>query len=101
MNFRASFCDPFKPDIIEMGDIEKDKIMKTFEKIPWTDLLNKMETAHENDIYYSPSLEIENKDNKTGSQFLLWTGKNGTFFSKDLRWLRSFSALVRKWTITI
>ncbi len=27
MNFRASFCDPFKPDIIEIGDIEKDKIM--------------------------------------------------------------------------
>lgn len=30
MNFRASFCDPFKPDIIEMGNIEKNKIMKTF-----------------------------------------------------------------------
>ena len=66
MNFRASFCDPFKPDIIEIGKIEKDKIMETFEKIPWSEMLNKMESANENEIHYSPSLEIENKDNNNG-----------------------------------
>jgi len=66
MNFRASFCDPFKPDIIEIGDIEKDKIMKLFEKTPWSDYLAKMDTAKKDEIYYSPSLEIENKDNRNG-----------------------------------
>ncbi len=40
MNFRASFCDPFKPDIIEIGKIEREKILETFHKIPWTDRLS-------------------------------------------------------------
>ncbi|MEZ7885134.1 MAG: hypothetical protein QMB39_07735 [Bacteroidales bacterium] len=66
MNFRASFCDPFKPDVIEIGTIEKEKIIETFEKIPWNGLLKKMETAEESEIYYSPSLEVENKENKNG-----------------------------------
>lgn len=66
MNFRGSFCDPFKREIIELRDIQKDKILEQFENIPWTDLLGKMELAKESEIFYSPSLEIENKDNKHG-----------------------------------
>ena len=66
MNFRASFCDPFKKDIIELGDIQKDSIIDEFEKIPWNDFLEKMGTAKEGEIFYSPSLEIENKENKHG-----------------------------------
>ncbi len=66
MNFRASFCDPFKPDIIELGDIDKEKIMETFENIPWDDYLKRMEIAKDEDLYYSPSFEVENKDNKNG-----------------------------------
>jgi hypothetical protein len=66
MNFRASFCDPFDPNIIELGSIQKDSIMDRFENINWPDYLRKMETAKENEIYYSPSLEIENKDTKHG-----------------------------------
>ena len=66
MNFRASFCDPFKPEIIELGDIEKNKVIDKFENIPWTDFLRKMETAKEGEIFYSPSFEIENKDSKHG-----------------------------------
>lgn len=66
MSFRASLCDPFKPDIIELGEIEKDKILDAFDKIPWADYLKKMKSANEKDIHYSPSLEIENKTNKNG-----------------------------------
>jgi len=64
MSFRASFCDPFKADIVELGDVEKDKVMEMFEKVPWSEYLAKMATAKESEIYYSPSLEIENKDNR-------------------------------------
>ena len=64
MIFRASFCDPFKADIVELGDVEKDKVMEMFEKVPWSEYLAKMATAKESEIYYSPSLEIENKDNR-------------------------------------
>ncbi len=66
MNFRASFCDPFKPDIIELGTIGKNKIIETFDEIPWTEYLKKMGTANDKEIYYSPSLEVENMHNKNG-----------------------------------
>lgn len=66
MNFRASFCDPFQKNIIELGSISKDCIIDKFEKTPWVDILQQMSHAREDEIHYSPSLEIENKDNKHG-----------------------------------
>lgn len=66
MSFRATFCDPFNPDIIELGEIEKNNIPDTFEKIPWANYLKRMESANPKDIHYSPSLEVENKINKNG-----------------------------------
>lgn len=64
MSFRASFCDPFKPDIIEMGRIDKDSIIEKFESIDWADYLKRMQTAKDEKIFYSPSLEIENNETK-------------------------------------
>lgn len=49
-----------------MGGIERAKIMEAFEKVPWAELLEKMASANEKDIHYSPSLEIENVDNQNG-----------------------------------
>src|SRR5690349_14320566 len=66
INFRASFCDPFKPDIIELGDIQKEKIIDKFEDTPWYDFLRKMTTTKQEEVFYSPSLEVENKDTKHG-----------------------------------
>lgn len=66
MNFKATFCDPFQQDIIELGDIQPGKIIEQFENTPWTDFLRKMELAKEGEIFYSPSLEIENSDTKHG-----------------------------------
>ena len=66
MNFRTSFCDPFQKDIIEFGNIPKDSILDKFEKTPWADILRQMSYAKEDEIYFSPSLEIENKDNRHG-----------------------------------
>lgn len=66
MNFRASFCDPFQQEIIELGSISKDSIIDKFEKTNWQDYLRRMGNAKEDEIHYSPSLEIENKDNNHG-----------------------------------
>lgn len=66
MNFRASFCDPFQKDIIELGSISKDSIIDKFEKTPWADILRRMSSAREDEIHYSPSLEVENRANKHG-----------------------------------
>lgn len=66
MPFKATFCDPLNPEIIEMGDIDKDKIMEVFENIPWDEHLRKMGTAKESDIHYSPSFEVINTDNRNG-----------------------------------
>jgi len=66
MSFRASFCEPFNSDIIELGEIHRNSIIDKFESINWLDYLRKMQFAEENEIEYSPSLEIENKDTKHG-----------------------------------
>ena len=64
--FRYSICDPLKKEPIEMGEIERGKILDIVERFPWTDLLNKMDGANENDIHFSPSLEIENTTTRHG-----------------------------------
>ena len=62
-SFRHSFCDPFKPDIIDLGDVETHEIVNRFEQLPWDDIIGKMSEADESSIYFSPSLEIEDKIN--------------------------------------
>ena len=66
MQYRASFCDPLQPDIVELGDIAQDQIIGKFESIRWSDYLQQMKDAKESDIHYSPSLEIEHKESKHG-----------------------------------
>ncbi|MEO9965475.1 MAG: hypothetical protein ABJF11_06795 [Reichenbachiella sp.] len=96
MNFRASFCDPFKPDIIELGEIEQDKIMENFEKIPWEELLEKMKTTNENEIHYSPSLEIENKTNRNGLSVSAVDGTEWYIFFKRPKLVKKWFGLVEK-----
>jgi hypothetical protein len=66
MPFKASFCDPLNPAAIDLGEIDKCKIIEVFENIPWSELLRKMETARESDIHYSPSFEVTNTANRCG-----------------------------------
>ncbi|MDX9848611.1 MAG: hypothetical protein RBT74_16640 [Tenuifilaceae bacterium] len=96
MNFRASFCDPFKPKIVEIGNIEKEKIIETFEKIPWKELLNKMESSKSEEIYYSPSLEIENKDNKNGIVISAVDGREWYIFFKRPKLVKKLFGLIEK-----
>jgi hypothetical protein len=64
MDFRASFCSPFAPDITELTLSDIPAIISFFEHIPWTELLKQMAEADQAKIYYSPSFEVENKINK-------------------------------------
>jgi len=96
MSFRASFCDPFKSDIIELGEIRKDKIMEYFESIPWSDLLEKMKNTKEKNIHYSPSLEIENKENKNGLSVSAVDGKEWYIFFKRPKMVKRFFGLSEK-----
>ncbi|MCL1937513.1 MAG: hypothetical protein FWF52_03840 [Candidatus Azobacteroides sp.] len=96
MNFRASFCDPFKSDIIEIGSIEQGKIMELFEKIPWSEYLTKMQTAKESEIHYSPSLEIENSDNRNGLSVSVIDGWKWYIFYKRPKLVKRFFGLIEK-----
>jgi hypothetical protein len=58
MNFRASFCDPFNPNIIELGNIQKESIIDKFESIDWADYLRRM------------AMKSKTKTQNTGFQFL-------------------------------
>ena len=93
-HFRASFCDPLKPDIIEIGEVEKEKIMDLFENIPWQEHLAKMRTVKESEIHYSPSLEVENKDNRNGLTFSAINGEEWYIFFKRPKRVRKFFGLI-------
>lgn len=96
MHFRASFFDPFKPEIIEIGDIEKDKIFEIYTKIPWIEYLEKMASAKEGEIYYSPSLEIENKDNRNGLSISAIDRNDWHIFFKRPKLVKRFLGLSEK-----
>ncbi|MGZ3932031.1 MAG: hypothetical protein ACXVP0_11860 [Bacteroidia bacterium] len=66
MKFKASFCDPLNPKIIELGEIGKDKIIELFSKIAWGDFLEKMKDKTDEELFFSPSLEIHCTDTENG-----------------------------------
>ncbi len=66
MKFSVSFCDPLSPDILELGDLEEDKVVEIFESIPWADYLVDSNPEDGPDIHYAPSLEIENNQLQIG-----------------------------------
>ena len=96
MNFKVLFCDPLNPEIIDMGDIPKDKIMETFEKIPWKDHLLKMKKSKDEDIHYSPSLEIQNKENKNGIIVSAMNEKEWYIFFKRPMQFKFLFGLIKK-----
>ena len=64
--FRYSICEPLSPTIIEKGKIEQEDIMAILAAFPWETYLLEMDQAEENEIYSSPSLEVENKTQQQG-----------------------------------
>lgn len=61
MKFSVSFCDPLSPEILELGDLEEEKVVEVFESIPWKDYLVETNPMDDQDVHYAPSLEVENK----------------------------------------
>lgn len=60
--YKYSIYDPLIPKVKETGDIKKDQAWNLFENFPWKEYNDKMENAGHEDFYYSPTLEIENKE---------------------------------------
>jgi hypothetical protein len=99
MSFSASFCDPLKSDVIELGSINTSSIIETFRRVPWSDYLEKMENARECDIHYSPTLEIENNDNKHGLSISAIGEKDNVaffIFYKRPKHVRKYFGLIQK-----
>ncbi len=96
MTFKASFCDPFKSDIIEYGMVESDKIMDAFDKIPWLQLLTKMKAAKDSEIHYSPSFEIENTTNNHGLSLSALDGGEWYIFYKRPKKVKLLFGLIER-----
>lgn len=64
--FRYSICEPLNPNIIEMGTITADEFRKVLQNFPWFEMLRDQINAEESEIYYSPSLELEDEISKQG-----------------------------------
>jgi hypothetical protein len=96
MEFRASFCNPFQKEIIEFGKIEKDKVIEKFNSIDWKKYLEQMNSAEDREVYYSPSLEIENIINKNGLSVSAIDGKEWYIFYKRPKRVKRFFGLSEK-----
>ncbi|PIQ19803.1 MAG: hypothetical protein COW65_18645, partial [Cytophagales bacterium CG18_big_fil_WC_8_21_14_2_50_42_9] len=64
--FTYSICKPLESEIIKMSEITSEEVMRLFEEFPWIEYLNVMNNVPEENIFYSPSLEIENKETRHG-----------------------------------
>lgn len=96
--FTYSICDPLKKDPIEMGEIEKDKILDILDRFPWTELLDKVKNADDRDVHFSPSVEFENKRNQHGLSISIVEGENGNefyIFYKRPKLVTKFFGLVK------
>jgi hypothetical protein len=78
--FRYSICDPLKNGPIEMGEVEKAKILDIVDRFPWTELLDKMNGVKKSDIHFSPSVEFENKANRHGLSISIVEEKGNEFY---------------------
>ncbi len=63
LTFSVAFCDPLQPDMIALGEMSSNTIIAYFEKIDWNAYLQKMQQAEQDDIHYSPLLELKNEAN--------------------------------------
>lgn len=64
MSFHISFCNPLEPAIVELGIIDGDRVVDQFSSIRWESYLEEMKGKPQEEIFYSPSFEIENTENK-------------------------------------
>lgn len=66
--FRYSVCEPLNPEVIEKGVVSTERIIGLFNDFQWDYYLKQMNAAEARGekIYFSPSLEVENKANKNG-----------------------------------
>lgn len=63
-----------------MGEIRKDKVWNLFINFPWKEYYDKMMASTYQNIHYSPSLEIENKENGTAITLSLVNMEHGLEF---------------------
>lgn len=96
MTFRASFCDPLNPEIVELGEVQADKVIEMFDAIPWSDHLQKMETAGSDNVHFSPSFEVENKTNRNGLSVSAIDGREWYIFFKRPKRVKTFFGLSEK-----
>ncbi|MBK9735080.1 MAG: hypothetical protein IPO92_08995 [Saprospiraceae bacterium] len=97
IKFKASFCDPLHPEIIELGDMSQDTIIDYFEKINWNDYLQKMATGKPDEIYYSPSFEVEHKKSKNGLVISADGDPNKYVFPSSLKRPKNVKSFLDLW----
>lgn len=76
--FNVNFCDPLKPDVTPLGTFSKEDVVQLFLKIDWNTWLAKRNTAPEEEIYYSPAIQVENPTDKAALEISV-TGGTGNY----------------------
>lgn len=62
--FTYSICEPLNPNIIKKGAVTEEAFRVVLETFPWLELLRSLESTAEDEIHFSPSLELRNESTK-------------------------------------
>ncbi|MCJ8273615.1 MAG: hypothetical protein MJK04_29975, partial [Psychrosphaera sp.] len=73
-------CDPTVANIIDKGTIEQKQIRDTFENFPWREMLDKLNSADQSKVYYSPSIEFRSEKDNRGITFSAVDAPDGYIF---------------------
>lgn len=64
MIFSVTFYDPLKEDGVDLGSLSDKQVMETFKKTDWLKHLKIHNATPESEVFYTPSLDVENPDTK-------------------------------------
>jgi hypothetical protein len=82
MPYKYSICYPNKKDIEYPSQIlEEDQVLDLVKNYPWNEQLDLTKKLNENEIFYSPSIDFTNTQNKISFCLTAHIEKGQTMFS--------------------
>ena len=82
MNYRISICHPDKEKIdIHSEILDKNDALKFFDRYPWIQQLELLESLNQAEVHYSPSVRFTNTANNISLEMTVESNQGEIFYS--------------------
>jgi hypothetical protein len=62
--FKYTICEPLNPTVVDKGNVTEEEFRNILNSFPWLEMLHEVENANDNDICFSPTLELKDSTGK-------------------------------------